>query len=317
MNGVDTLYTLNGKKITHIRKGTENATGTDAVRMHFFYDAQGRPMLVRTIDTDYAYLHNLQGDVVGIVDMDGVSVVKYRYDAWGKPVATKGSMAETLGRANPFRYRGYVWDGETGLYYLRSRYYNPEWGRFVNADNVLGLSQRLLNHDLFSYCCQNPVNRSDSDGNMDYAASLGQATTFMLPTISPLAVITGLTFLVALCWPASTANSDATAIPKYDGSETVPNVFLPTAYALPKTRKATDAQTVTITESITARTLDPRRTAQYWVPIVTKDGIIPTIPLTFTQAKFVVLTGNNVLAKNYKAARTLGKSIMGRNLMQA
>ena len=91
-------------------------------------------MLVRYMDTDYAYLHNLQGDVTGLVDMNGALVVEYGYDAWGKPVFTEGSMAGTLGRDNPFRYRGYVWDGETGLYYLRSRYYEPSWGRFVNAD---------------------------------------------------------------------------------------------------------------------------------------------------------------------------------------
>ena len=58
VNGVDTLYTLNGKKITHVRKGTNGANGADAVQMHFFYDAQGRPMMVRYNGTDYAYLHN-------------------------------------------------------------------------------------------------------------------------------------------------------------------------------------------------------------------------------------------------------------------
>ena len=68
------------------------------------------------------------------MDMDGVPVVEYRYDAWGMPTSTNGSMAETLGRDNPFRYRGYVWDEETVLYYLRSRYYSPEWGMFVSAD---------------------------------------------------------------------------------------------------------------------------------------------------------------------------------------
>ena len=135
--GVATLYTLNGTKITHIRKTTAllndpnaliNANGPGSPNMHFFYDAQGRAAIVRYNEVDYAYLHNLQGDVTGLVDMRGNTVVQYAYDAWGKPVATEGSMADTLGYDNPFRYRGYVWDEETGLYYLRSRYYNPEWG---------------------------------------------------------------------------------------------------------------------------------------------------------------------------------------------
>ena len=61
----------------------------------------------------------------------------YTYDAWGNPLTTTGSMAGTLGKLNPFRYRGYVYDTETGLYYLQSRYYNPETGRFINADNLV------------------------------------------------------------------------------------------------------------------------------------------------------------------------------------
>ena len=76
----------------------------------------------------YAYIHNLQGDVVGILDSGGALVVEYKYDAWGKLLTTAGTLADTLGKRNPFRYRGYVFDEETGLYYLRSRYYNPAVG---------------------------------------------------------------------------------------------------------------------------------------------------------------------------------------------
>ena len=63
----------------------------------------------------------MQGDVVGLLDNSGALVVEYKYDAWGKPIATTGSMAATLGTRNPFRYRGYIYDEETELYYLRSR----------------------------------------------------------------------------------------------------------------------------------------------------------------------------------------------------
>ena len=72
----------------------------------------------------YTYLHNLQGDIVGIVDNAGALVVEYKYDAWGRKLSVTGSLSGTLGRRNPFRYRGYVWDEETGLYYLDSRYLN-------------------------------------------------------------------------------------------------------------------------------------------------------------------------------------------------
>jgi len=75
-------------------------------------------------------------------------------------------LTTALDTLNPFRYRGYVYDEETGLYYLRSRYYNPEWGRFLNADAVLGQAGALLSHNLFGYCVNNPVNRDDPSGLM-------------------------------------------------------------------------------------------------------------------------------------------------------
>ena len=68
-----------------------------------------------------------------------------------------GSMASTLGEANHFRYKGYCYDTETGLYYLNSRYYNPEWGRFISADDVIGSTGELLSHNIFAYCSNNPV----------------------------------------------------------------------------------------------------------------------------------------------------------------
>ncbi len=72
--------------------------------------------------------------VISLFDNADALVVEYEYDAWGKPIAATGSLAATPGKRNPFRYRGYVYDEETGLYYLRSRYYNPATGRFVNME---------------------------------------------------------------------------------------------------------------------------------------------------------------------------------------
>ena len=112
----------------------------------------------------YTYLHNLQGDIVGIVDNAGVLVVEYKYDAWGRKLSVTGSLSGTLGRRNPFRYRGYVWDEETGLYYLRSRYYNPKWKRFVNADTEIGEKSELLRHNVFAYCRNMPTILADETG---------------------------------------------------------------------------------------------------------------------------------------------------------
>ena len=116
--------------------------------------------------TPYSYMKNLQGDIVAILDSNGTAVVQYKYDAWGKPISKTGSMASTLGTVQPFRYRGYVYDEETGLFYLKSRYYSSEWLRFVNADMLL-----QPNFNLFAYCSQNPTNRFDPDGATDFCTA--------------------------------------------------------------------------------------------------------------------------------------------------
>ena len=137
--------------------------------LHFFYDAQNRPAVVVYNGTAYAYVKSLQGDIVAILDENGNTVVSYGYDAWGMPLWCTGELAETLGKVQPFRYRGYVFDEETGLYYLRSRYYNPRWGRFVNADNVLNICatsncNRVPN--AFAYCSNGVIQRTDTDGKL-------------------------------------------------------------------------------------------------------------------------------------------------------
>ena len=152
-----TKYSLHGKNIVHLTNGKNN--------LHFFYDARNKPAVVTFNGTAYAYLYNLQGDVIALIDSNGKKVVVYKYDAWGRILSKTGTMASTLGTLNPFRYRGYVYDEETGLYYLRSRYYNPEWARFLNADVLLG-SQSSLLHNVYAYCTNSPIVKIDENGCM-------------------------------------------------------------------------------------------------------------------------------------------------------
>lgn len=114
----------------------------------------------------YYYIYNLQGDVIALADADtGKLVAKYTYDAWGKCVSVENATGFTVGNDNPFRFKGYYYDSETGLYYVNSRYYSPEIGRFVNADSFLTTDiADALSANMFAYCKNNPVNLYDDTG---------------------------------------------------------------------------------------------------------------------------------------------------------
>ncbi len=115
--------------------------------------------------TYYYYVRNGQNDIIRLIDGDNNTVVEYAYDSWGTPLSTTGTLASTLGAQNPFRYRGYVYDAETGLYYVTSRYYDPEIGRFINADSQLNAKDGILGYNLYAYCNNNPIMYSDPSGH--------------------------------------------------------------------------------------------------------------------------------------------------------
>ena len=127
-----------------------------------FHDASDKPAIVEFNGNKYAYVHNLQGDIVAILDRSKNVVVSYVYDAWGRHISKTGSMANTLGKINPFRYRGYVYDEETRLHYLRSRFYSYSTSRFVNADSVVSTKSDCIN--VYSYCSGNPIILADASG---------------------------------------------------------------------------------------------------------------------------------------------------------
>ncbi|MGY0374241.1 RHS repeat-associated core domain-containing protein [Clostridium sp. JNZ J1-5] len=92
--------------------------------------------------------------------------------AWGKIISIDGSLKDIVGVKNSYRYREYRYDTETRLYYLQSRYYNPEWGRFINADGILGEQGRLISYNMFTYCLNNPISMVDKDGKFAIFAAL-------------------------------------------------------------------------------------------------------------------------------------------------
>ena len=194
VNGVATKYTLHGKNIVHMTSGADE--------LHFFYDAQNRPAVVVYNGVPYAYVKSLQGDVIALLDGTGNVVVSYVYDAWGAPIGKSGSMAETLGTVQQFRYRGYVFDEETGLYYLRSRYYNPGWGRFVNADTRFTEKYCGFGSNLFVYCKNSPVVFYDKNGREYDIVGVGIQVD---GAVSCLNASAGIGFEVICYWGTSEA----------------------------------------------------------------------------------------------------------------
>ena len=163
-----TDYYYNGTLLMGTVKTTTNSDGsTTTSKLRFSYDADGKVVAVNYNGNYYYYLRNAQNDIVKLIDKTGATVVEYTYDSWGKLLSTSGSLASTLGKNNPFRYRGYVYDEETEFYYVQSRYYNPEIGRWINADIPETLTadfENFAQYNLFAYCFNDPVNMSDETG---------------------------------------------------------------------------------------------------------------------------------------------------------
>ena len=125
-----------------------------------------------------------------LIDTNGNEVVQYWYDAWGnhKVVDANGNEITSLnhlGNLNPFRYRGYYYDVETGLYFLQTRYYDPEVGRFLNRDSVSYADPQTINGlNLYTYCGNNPVEYVDPTGHFPIWLAALAIGTFVSSLIS-------------------------------------------------------------------------------------------------------------------------------------
>ena len=168
--GSTEYYVVDGQYI-----GEKTVNNGTQYYIYYIYDENGSPAGITVNGTQYWFVKNLQGDVTAILDNTGAVVANYRYDAYGYIISITNGSGATVGltdsghiaRLNPFRYRGYMYDEETGYYYVSSRYYEPYIGRFLNADttNILTVTPNgLTDKNLFSYCDGNPVMRVDHGG---------------------------------------------------------------------------------------------------------------------------------------------------------
>ena len=169
VGGSEHIYHLNGSQIV-----TET-WGHEQMVIIYLYDAEGSPigmkyrggnMAVGEFE-EYWFEKNLQGDIVAVYDAAGNKHISYTYDAWGNFSTTYYDAYSTTSHAdlNPFRYRGYYYDSELGMYYLQSRYYDPVIGRWINADGVIaGTNGFIQGYNVYAYCFNNPINMTDETG---------------------------------------------------------------------------------------------------------------------------------------------------------
>ena len=171
-------------------------TGTTAETLSFTYDADGKPVSITykqgsNTAVTYFYAYNGQGDVIAIYNSSNSTLVgSYEYDLWGKLIsvtpASSSSDPKGILTKNPFRYRGYYYDTETGYYYLNARYYDPQVRRFISADDMayLGADGTIIGYNLFAYCANNSVTRVDSNGHFSWRtvfyAALGVTAVALL-----------------------------------------------------------------------------------------------------------------------------------------
>lgn len=156
VNGVLHTYTLDGTKILREVWGDNTLLP--------LYDNEDAVCGILYNAVPYYFVKNLQGDVIAVVDKDAQTVARYSYDAWG--VCTVKLDSAGIAAINPFRYRGYYYDEEIGLYYLQSRYYDATLGRFSNADSIsnIGFIDTVLTNNIFAFCNNNSINETDVDG---------------------------------------------------------------------------------------------------------------------------------------------------------
>lgn len=182
--GLLTSKTVGRYKLDYFWNGDKLTYQTDGVNTWYFHYDGDTPISLEFNGIEYYYVTNLQGDIIAILDSNGEVAAEYEYDAWGNCTITKDT--NTIAIDNPLRYRGYYYDSHIGLYYLQSRYYDANTGRFINADDatLIGANGGMVSNNLFAYCDNDPVNSVDPSGNWLIQLICGVAGAAVFGTVA-------------------------------------------------------------------------------------------------------------------------------------
>ena len=175
-NGIRYKKIINGKETNYITNGTQILQMKNDNGKFIFHYILNKLVGFEYTNTsgtkEYLYIRNIQGDITSIIDTKGNIICTYAYDGYGNHIVLDENGKEdtsltSIGHLNPFRYRGYYFDEESGLYYLNSRYYDPETGRFISPDvlSILDETKGQINGlNLYMYCRDNPIMYIDDSG---------------------------------------------------------------------------------------------------------------------------------------------------------
>ena len=157
------------KRFVFLGDGADNRTCSEVTpehRLDFLYDENDRLYgFVLDKTAMYFYVRDTLENILGIIDKNGNLVVQYAYNAWGKIQSITGTLATTIGACNPIRYKGYHFDSDTGMYYCHTRYYVPDWCRWLCADHIAYIRFDSFNQmNLFVYCSNDPIGNDDKSG---------------------------------------------------------------------------------------------------------------------------------------------------------
>ena len=185
-------YILEGDSIIALQR----KQGSQTKVLSFVYDETHMLVGLSYKGNEYFFDRTVNGEIRSIIDKNGTIMVSYSYDDWGKPTITSNGTAigNELKELNPFMYKGYFFDQDTEMYYLKTRYYSPELGRFISADSEVGSVGNTMGMNMFAYCLCNPINYADENGNWPSWATklcIGLAVIAVLAVAAAITVATG------------------------------------------------------------------------------------------------------------------------------